>query len=198
MEQRFRHFKILVLISSIFLSSCSSVGKDDSNAHSLNKEEIAYYTKLKEDYYQQRFLNLNTNIYDARKARNEDVSEPSPFSVDIVEINALEDLTVYYSFYYSEEMSIVNFLYKDQGDMRGNGWFDASITHFIIDDNNKNIDISFSGNIYSPEVYYKGTFYYLYEAYEMGVFNLNNPNLVITRNEETKIEGYMLSTLINY
>jgi hypothetical protein len=194
-----------ILLFSMIISSCSNKRNTSENESSLTPEEISYFTKLKEDYYQQRFLDAGTNIYDARKGFGEDTSEPSPYSIDYATIDSVDDLKVHYSYCINDEFAIISFLYCGQGNLNGS-WFQPSYSVVEFKDNSKEIKIMFNGNIYAPEVYYHGTFLYLHEAFSIGIYNLDNPNIIITNDEFVEIdgelvemiEGYMPEQLINF
>ena len=187
-----------ILLFSMIISSCSNKINASENESSLTPEEISYFTKLKEDYYQQRFLDAGTNIYDARKALGQEGNtEPYHFTQDVT-VDSIGDLRVYILHYLYENMCIASFTYKGMGDLKG-AWFEPSRSTITIQEDMRQIDFVFDGNIYAPEIYYQGSFYYIKDAFKIGILTLDNPNIVIVEKktivENEKAIEYIRATM---
>ena len=201
-------FLIIATPCVAMLSSCVSNEKDNQSGVGLAKEEIAYYTKLKEDYYQQRFVNSNTNTYYASDAYSIGADNPessvycAPDAIMKIKVNSVDDLKVHLTYYVDEEITIVSFKYQEMGD--SGAWFSIG-AHIDFVEETKICDVVFRGNNFAPEVFYKGKFYYIQEAYKMGLFTMDNPNMIITSHYYQEkngqnieyISGHMPGTLIN-
>lgn len=209
-----KHSKLLTLIMvfavSFIISSCSQkTGNSTLENNSLNVDEMAYYTDLKSAYYRQRFTETNTNIYYSRDAYSIGAENPespiynAPDAVIQVEVNSIEDLKVFYVYYIDENICIVSFKYQEMGE--SGAWFSIGAhIHFV--EETKICDVVFRGNNFAPEVFYKGKFYYIQEAYKLGLFAMDNPNMILTDHSFNEkdgqnieyISGQMPGTLINY
>ena len=187
-----------ILLFSMIISSCSNKINTSENESSLTPEEISYFTKLKEDYYQQRFLDAGTNIYDARKALGQEGNtEPYHFTKDVT-IDSIDDLRVNILHYLYGNMCIASFTYKGMGDLKG-AWFEPSRSTITIQEDMRQIDFVFDGNIYATEIYYQGSFYYIKDAFKIGILTLDNPNIVIAEKktivENEKVIEYIRATM---
>lgn len=209
MERSFRFLVIMLVFATSSLSSCSQEsGAISSKSNCLNLDEINYFNNLKNAYYQQRFIEADTNTYYSRDgyaigADNPESSVYNPLDAIVqAEINSIDDLKVFYVYYLNDNLCIVSFKYQEMGE--SGAWFSQGATiHFI--GKNKEYDVTFIGNNFAPEVFYQGQFYYIQEAYKLGLFTIENENLIITSHDFYEkdgeitefINGYMLGRIID-
>ena len=152
----------------------------------LSEDEVSFFKQMKIDYFNQRFMNVESNIYDSDLSikAGADISDnnaqyyrtiAAPHNISITSI---DDLTLYFNYpqFNACDCYVVSFLYCDLG--LSGPWLSTGCDVYFL--NEGLMDYAhFLGNNCPPEVYYNGTFYYIHEAYSLGIISFENPDIFI-------------------
>lgn len=183
---------LIVAILSIICACDSQNASDSVNPKiarfidfnlELSQEEVQTFNEIKEKYYYQRFSSINNTIYDsddAFKNLDEDYANfakqhYSSSGMRVDGINSIDDITLFKCYSSFNDVYIVSFLYKGFG--IAGGWFTTGAT-LLFKNNDDLTSIHFWGCNCVPEVFYKGRFYYVHEAWGLGLFNKYNPSIL--------------------
>lgn len=163
-----------------------------------NQQPLSKYTALRKEYFEQRFANKNNDSYIPVDAAITGINhndlelhngvdgyywspvaseqlEKATYSEDysITDIASYEDIKIHTIYKETSELYILNFLYKGKG--ASGGWFRHNHILFFYNESIRT-GIYFKG-LFAPEVYYKGKFYYFYEALSLEIISLKDLNL---------------------
>ena len=172
------------LLLPLTISGCSGnnsviSGKESNDSSCLDSETLDYLVDLKETYYKQRFVESNTNIYDPKYATDFGIPEgqtsgggtvdsiPNPY------INSIDDLTLFYYYPYSgnPDVWVISFLYHGFG--RPGGTMPILSLAIYFYEGSARYRVQFYGCLNCPEVFYNGSFYYIHEAFNLGIISIN-------------------------
>lgn len=209
----------LLVIPTLLLTACninSSNPDNDSYLSNFVKIDMTednkeFYTSLKSEYYQQRFVDMNNRYYYPRQAFIAGDDNYAKYYVDlyngnhpavlgfwygnyseekVIEVESIDDITIGLTYLTNnKDVTIFAPFFKDEGVAKG--WFRiGSVLNFVFEEDKIIQETFFKGPCFAPEVYYQGHFYYIQEAFDLGLINFQDNEYVSFDSSREDIANY--------